>query len=57
VVELIDITGKVVLSENVSSSISNNGYTLDVSNVPNGIYIVKVVNGEQVNTSKVSVVH
>lgn len=56
-VELIDITGKVILSENVSTSISDAGYTIDVSNVPNGMYIVRVINGDQINTSKVSIAH
>jgi hypothetical protein len=57
VVELLDLTGKVILSENVSSSLTNNGYTVDVSSIPTGLYIVRVSNGEQVNTSKVSIAH
>lgn len=56
-VELIDITGKVILSENVSTSLSDAGYTIDVSNIPNGMYIVRVTNGDQINTSKVSIAH
>ena len=56
-IELLDLTGKTILSENVSSSVSNNNYVIDVNSVPSGMYIVKVTNGDNVSTSKISVAH
>jgi hypothetical protein len=57
VVELIDINGAVVLSENVNSAISDRAYSVDVSSIANGLYIVKVTNGDKVSTSKVTISH
>lgn len=56
-VELYDMQGRVVLSENVAASVMDAAYTLDVSEIPNGIYTVRVTNGDQVSTSKVSISH
>ncbi|MBT8327199.1 MAG: T9SS type A sorting domain-containing protein [Bacteroidia bacterium] len=56
-IEILDLAGKIILSENVSSSITNNNYVIDVNSVPNGMYIVKVTNGENVSTSKISIAH
>ncbi len=56
-IELLDLAGKTILSENLSSSITNNHYVIDVNAVPNGMYIVKVTNGENVSTSKISIAH
>jgi hypothetical protein len=56
-VELFDMQGRVVLSENVASAVLDASYTVDVSEIPNGIYTVRVTNGDQVSTSKVSINH
>ena len=56
-VELFDMQGRVVLSENVAASVLDAAYTLNVSEIPNGIYTVRVTNGDQVSTSKVSINH
>ncbi len=56
-VELIDLNGSVVLSENVNSAISERAFSVDISDIANGLYIVKVTNGDQVSTSKVTITH
>lgn len=56
-VELYDMQGRVVLSENVAAAVLDASYTVDVSEIPNGIYTVRVTNGDQVSTSKVSINH
>lgn len=56
-VELIDLTGKTIKS-NIMSDIFYEGVSqLDVADVENGIYIVKVTNGDDVSTSKVTISH
>lgn len=48
-VELVSITGAVLQTKHLPISVFSNSITLDVGNVPNGIYILKVINskGEQ----------
>jgi hypothetical protein len=55
-IELISLNGQTVLSTTASEgSFANN--TLDVSNVEKGLYILRVTNGDQVSTTKVSIAH
>ncbi len=56
-VELIDLAGKTITSNNVTSFINDRSYKLDVADVENGVYIVKVTNGEKISTSKVTISH
>jgi hypothetical protein len=53
VVEIVDVTGKVVLTENINNFAGNT--QLDVSSLDKGIYIVRVSNGINTFTSKVIV--
>ena len=55
-VELIDMNGKTVVTEDVKNTF-NNTYTLNTQGLENGVYIVKVTNGDEVNTSKVTISH
>ena len=55
-IELLDLSGKsAVLEQPISVSQSN--YKVDVSAIENGVYILKVTNGDTVSTSKVTVAH
>jgi hypothetical protein len=56
-VELVDLTGKVVESALVSDLLGQGAIQLNVSDVENGIYILKLTNGEEVSTTKVTVSH
>ncbi|MBR9860260.1 T9SS type A sorting domain-containing protein [bacterium] len=56
-IELYDLSGKLVLSENNLERFDNNYYNLDVSAVDNGMYILRVKHGDDVSTTKVSVSH
>ena len=56
-IELLDLSGKMVASPNKNQAISPNQFTLDVTDLSNGIYILKVTNGTKVSTSKVTITH
>ena len=56
-IELLDLSGKMVASPNKNQAISPNQYTLDVTDLSKGIYILKVTNGTKVSTSKVTISH
>ena len=51
-ISIYNIAGQEVLSINASDA----NETINVSNLSEGMYIVRVVNGEEVSTSKVSIV-
>ena len=57
VVELYDIQGQLVKSSVVNSSVINKSFSMDVADLPHGIYTVRVTNGDEVSTSKVSISH
>ncbi len=56
-IELVDLTGKVVLSKVVSDIMQEGAFKLDVSSINNGLYIVKITSGEETSTTKVSIAH
>ena len=56
-IELLDLSGKMVASPNKNQAISPNQFTLDVTDLSKGIYILKVTNGTKVSTSKVTISH
>ena len=55
--ELLDLNGKTVVAEKLEDAFSTKAYQMDVAGVENGVYILKVTNGDEVTTSKVSVSH
>ncbi|PCJ64606.1 MAG: hypothetical protein COA58_12780 [Bacteroidetes bacterium] len=55
--ELVDLTGKTVVSHQVEDVFSTIAYQINVSAVENGIYILKVTNGDEILTTKVTVSH
>lgn len=52
-IQLIDLTGKVVLSENIVNF--NGKASLNTSSLSKGIYVIKLINGTQIHTSKVTI--
>ncbi len=56
-IELVDMMGKAVLSEQMNSNFTKEGYQLNVSGIENGLYFLKVTNGEEVSTTKVTISH
>ena len=54
-IRLIDITGRVILSENSTSVIGDNQYQMNLSQVAKGIYMVILQNGNAVLQSKIVV--
>ncbi|MGB1037424.1 MAG: T9SS type A sorting domain-containing protein [Bacteroidia bacterium] len=56
-VELVDLTGKTVISKTIEDSFNGESYKLNVGEVENGMYILKVTNGTEVSTTKVSIAH
>lgn len=55
-IELIDFTGKIVLNQN--SFNNNKNYTIDVSNLANGIYFIKIKSETNaITTKKIMVLH
>jgi len=55
--ELLDLTGKTVVAEQLEDAFSTQAYQMNVAGVENGVYILKVTNGDEVTTSKVTVSH
>ena len=56
-IELFDLTGKAVVSENQPRAIYDNHYTISTAELENGIYLLKVTQGDQISTVKVAVTH
>lgn len=56
-VALYDMNGRLIISETNLTYFDNTGYQLNVSDVPNGIYLLKVTNGEEVHTGRVIITH
>lgn len=56
-IEVLDLTGKVVIQANDVSPINANKYQLNVDGLERGIYLVKITNGEAVTTEKVTITH
>ena len=57
IIELFDLTGKVVAVANTNQFSTTNQYTFDVAELNKGVYILKVTNGNKVSTSKVTISH
>jgi len=51
-VEIVDITGKIIYSENVLTN-SENEVNVNANNLTKGIYILKILNDNQVFTKKI----
>lgn len=56
-IELVDITGKTVISENSPNLSQLGAFKLNTAGVENGVYILKVSNGTEVSTRKVTIAH
>lgn len=56
-IELMDLTGKIVTRIDNITMINANQYKVDVSSLEKGMYVVKVTNGAEVSTTKVTVSH
>jgi hypothetical protein len=54
-IEMIDMTGKVVLSEKKSISMGDATETINIANYPKGLYMVKVVSADSINEFKLVV--
>ena len=53
----MDLTGKAVVRNDEVNIITPNSYNLNTEGLENGIYILKVTNGDEVSTTKVTVSH
>lgn len=56
-IELIDLTGKTVISERPQNISQSGAFQLSTASVENGVYVLKVTNGTEVSTRKVTVAH
>ena len=56
-IELMDLTGKAVVRNDEVNTITPNSYNLNTEGLENGIYLLKVTNGDEVSTTKVTVSH
>ena len=54
---LYSLEGKEILSQKISTNISDGKFTIDVSTIPSGLYMGKFVNGNLSKTVRVSVMH
>lgn len=53
-IHIMDLLGQVHLQENLVFGIGNNNSTFDLSNLSNGIYIVRLTKGDQSYSSKIT---
>ena len=56
-IQLMDLNGKVVADNSTIIGISPNNYKMGVADLENGLYILRVVNGKSISTTKVTVAH
>ena len=56
-IELVDLTGKVIISEKVADVFAEGAFKLNVTDVQNGLYIVRVTSGDEISTTKVNIAH
>lgn len=56
VANMLDLSGRVVMTEKVSVDTENLQFELNVSQLPVGMYILTVKNGNELNTKKVQIV-
>ena len=56
-IELVDLVGKSVISEGFPSFSQHGAFQLSTTSIKNGIYILKVTNGDAVSTRKVTITH
>jgi hypothetical protein len=56
-IQLMDLNGKVVADNSTIIGISPNNYKIGVADLENGLYILRVVNGKSISTSKVTIAH
>lgn len=54
-IKVYSVNGKLVLTENVNSVVGQNTPSLDLSNLSNGMYLIKIEQGGQVYSSKFEV--
>jgi hypothetical protein len=52
-VDIVDITGKVVYTENLTEGFRE--YTVNTSDLTNGVYFVRITNGDQISSAKIVV--
>jgi len=55
-VNIYDITGRLIVSENVQKNAGTHAYVIDAENLPNGTYFYTVTAGEYKTTKKFSVI-
>jgi hypothetical protein len=56
-VELYDLSGKLIATHSNISDLGTGEFQLDVADISNGVYVVRVTNGEEVHTGRVIVNH
>tara|TARA_B110000902_G_scaffold44957_1_gene50442 strand:- start:7512 stop:8255 length:744 start_codon:yes stop_codon:yes gene_type:complete len=56
-VELFDISGKIATTQENTTAVSPTHHKLDVSGLEKGVYILKVTNGSEISTRKVTITH
>ena len=52
---ICDVQGKIISEENKNIRPGNNAWNINVSNYPNGLYFVKLIAGDRVQSSKVMI--
>jgi hypothetical protein len=52
VVSIYDLSGRIILSENVNLSLGNNKHIIDATSISSGTYVVRVNDGSNIATSK-----
>jgi hypothetical protein len=56
-IQLMDLNGKIVADNSTIIGISPNNYKIGVAGLENGLYVLRVVNGKSISTSKVTIAH
>jgi hypothetical protein len=56
-ISLFSLTGEAIFSKNITTNNSNHIYTLDVSNIKEGLYIAKIQSNTNLFTQTIKVIH
>ena len=56
-IELVDLVGKSVISEGFPNLSEHGAFQLSTTSIKNGVYILKVTNGSEISTRKVTISH
>jgi len=50
---MMDVTGKMVFSENITSTIGDNQYMMNLTSIAKGVYMLSLKTGDSIQKAKI----